>query len=449
MKVLGVAELTLLLIYLLRQHKKYGYFVFLNIRKLAFSFWLGAFGLYNLGISSLLQPDIPINILGFLIIGNFAVMAGMKTKTESRMEAVAEGVAGESFPGRYIKCVYFLLAGGILSFVLSFVNYGFTLFHQNKINRTELVLPYLYNSIVVCSIFLYYLFRTNGTFLRKGCRLLVFAISVFMLLCMLNRGNIIFIFTAVLILELFLYFSRTKKKYISLKGVVLVSAFLASAVFMFGVVGDMRFETVSREVYHMRYVELYGLSPEFPFGLGQLYMYLVSPLENMSHVLMEQEVTHYTFFCNLFYPGIKLIANLIGKGGVFSEWLSGQYEIYPYLQPRAGLNVMSFMADAYQDLGIAGIVVYLAFYDFILVAADKVLHSKMYGISKTIIYSFMIQIVLWGIFTNSVFRMGNLWVNIFFVFVMDTFVRCVHFSGKKIGGPKNAAGENSGHTGQP
>ncbi len=68
MKVLGVAELTLLLIYLLRQHKKYGYFVFLNIRKLAFSFWLGAFGLYNLGISSLLQPDIPINILGFLII---------------------------------------------------------------------------------------------------------------------------------------------------------------------------------------------------------------------------------------------------------------------------------------------------------------------------------------------------------------------------------------------
>ena len=30
MKVLGVAELTLLLIYLLRQHKKYGYFVFLQ-----------------------------------------------------------------------------------------------------------------------------------------------------------------------------------------------------------------------------------------------------------------------------------------------------------------------------------------------------------------------------------------------------------------------------------
>ena len=80
---------------------------------------------------------------------------------------------------------------------------------------------------------------------------------------------------------------------------------------------------------------------------------------------------------------------------------------------------MSFMADAYQDGGYIGIIIYLILYDTIIIFSSKVLRSKLYGLSKVLIYGLLLQLIIWSVFSDSVLKMASVWVNIVLIYIID------------------------------
>lgn len=427
MRILGIVELIILGFYIVKKYSYHGYLYFADISKVALILWLFAFGLYNLQISTLLKPSIEINIVGVVVIFNFWILSVLKTGIRESLFKLAIDLNEEKINDTYTSYMLVLFCLGVIAFISTYLKFGFTVFQSNKINRTELAYGYFYNALVVCVIyFLLLLIKKNKKFKKFEYLFLIIA-SLFMLICLLNRGNFIMIIMGAAIVSVLNFYYKTNKKYFSKKKIMIFLVCVMLFVFGFGVIGDLRFATVSKEFYHISYVELYGFKKNFPSGIGQLYIYITSPLENMSGVLKEQHIREYTWFSNLFYPAIKLLANLIGQGAQFANWVTEKYTIYPYLKSSAGLNVMSFMADAYQDCGYLGIIVYLFFYDVIIIFASKILKSNLYAVSKTIIYGLILQIIVWSVFSDSVFKIASIWVNIFFVYMIDFLTRKIKF----------------------
>ena len=77
-----------------------------------------------------------------------------------------------------------------------------------------------------------------------------------------------------------------------------------------------------------------------------------------------------------------------------------------------GLNVSTFIYSAFEELNIIGFLVYLFMYLFISFISIKILNDKNINIDdKIILYSNIVQILLWSIFVNS-FAIGANLLNI-------------------------------------
>ena len=143
-----------------------------------------------------------------------------------------------------------------------------------------------------------------------------------------------------------------------------------------------------------------------------IYIYITSPLENARYAIENITLKKYTMFNQLFYPLIKFIANLFGKGNIYKEYVVSNKTYYPYLDNVCGLNVSSFIYTAFEELNIIGFLVYLVMYLLISFISIKILNNKNINVDdKIILYSNIVQILLWSIFVNS-FAIGTNLLNI-------------------------------------
>lgn len=423
MAIMGAVLLIILVIYIYINYKKNGFFAFLDISKIAFILWMLVLALYDLGLSTLITPKPLINIVALMIILNFALVGALVSKIPLYLKQLSNNIGNQYIPKTYKIFIYFYFALGLLAFIVTFKTYGFTIFNQNKISRTEISYGYFYNALVVCVLFFYFVFRLQKSVVHKMWQLIMFVVVMTMLMCLLNRGSLLYIGVGICIIEAIVYYKKKNSNYLSKKVIIVGVLALLGFIYLFGYIGEMRYEYVGKYIYKVTYVERYGFKKGFPSGFGQLYMYLTSPLENFSYIIEHSKVDNYTLFANLFYPFIKVFADMVGQGELFVNWIANTYELTPVLWGKAGLNVMSFMADAYQDFRYLGIAVYLLCYDVEIIMARNILKSKMLGVSKVIIYSLMIQLIIWSPFDNSVFRIATIWVDIALVFVADYVVR--------------------------
>lgn len=90
------------------------------------------------------------------------------------------------------------------------------------------------------------------------------------------------------------------------------------------------------------------------------------------------------------------------------------------MKPQYGLNVGSFILDAYSDFGILGILMYMLWYNIIAFLTHKIICSnKIDNTSKAIIFPIIVQIAIWSVFSNSLFQIAGIWVDILFVLVWN------------------------------
>lgn len=250
--------------------------------------------------------------------------------------------------------------------------------------------------------------------------------STSILFLTLNRGPITFLFITIGIYEVFNFINI--KSTLSKKQVYLTYGLLASLVvvfiWFFGYIGNIRMEYAFEKVYKTTLWKHYGVNEMIPSGLVWVFLYLTSPLENVAFSLTNQ-VVNLTYFNNLFYPFIKLGATLLGKGEEYKAWVLTRATYIPHLEKTAGLNAASFIPDAFQDFGIVGFVVYLGIYLLIAYFSIKIIKSKIKitPITKMLIYTNTLSLLLWSVFTNS-FRISILIINIMLLI-------CIEFSYKK------------------
>ena len=422
MRFLGIIELSILVTYIYVKYRRDGLFVFLDVSKIGFILWLGTMGLYNIQISSLYHPSIEINLLSILIITNFYLMSILKLGFTTSLKEEIVLLRTNGITGSYAKGIVLLFVVGLFASYRTYTLYGFTLLNENKLMRTDLAMGYAYNSLVVVAIFSYILFRINN---KKNERVKAIALligSLALLVLLMNRGSLFYILLGIAVFELLYYYAIQNRKYLStkIKAVVIIAAI--TAVFLFGLFGDIRTEGVNK-IYHSTLTQRYQLPEGIPSGFGQVYVYLTSPIENASHLIQAKSTTEPAYFNYLFYPIIKVFANIIGMGSEYQTYVAGLPDPEPYLWSIAGLNTFSFMGSAYQDFGIIGIFVYLAFYDFIIVFMSMILRTRLCPVSKIIIYSLLMNCILWSVFTNSVFKLAVLWTNTVLIILIDKTIR--------------------------
>lgn len=180
---------------------------------------------------------------------------------------------------------------------------------------------------------------------------------------------------------------------------------LLGAVFLFGLIGDLRIQVVLETFYHMTVNELYGMSEIFPSGFVWTYMYITSPLENASRIFMEQSVWEYHFGLNMIYPFIAPLSRMI-----FDQ----RFDLFPPLQEEAGLNTSTYMIDAFNDFGYVGPYIYMCYLAFIYFIGCRAMRHNIYGI---FCYLCAVDMGVWMIFANSVAIGSKMMVFLFFLFM--------------------------------
>lgn len=305
---------------------------------------------------------------------------------------------------------------GIFSFIVNLVGEKLRFFMSNTAVKGSIQLSYFLNLQVVVSMFFYFYARICDKKIQKIRCLAISGVSLFLIFCNMARGPLLFWATGVLIFEACRYVKSTNKKYLTVKQMMVLIILVVIFIYVFGAIGDFR--TVS--IYKGGASAHYSTPDNWPSGFTWIYVYLTSPLENMRYILDNENVGRYAFFNLLLYPVIKVGANLIGMGTEYVNFIQGFSDVYPYLKPKYGLNVSTFMADAYADLNYLGILVYIICYDIVAYITHRILVSKkIKTMSKALIFPIIIQVAIWSIFSNSVLRIAIVWVDIFFVLLWD------------------------------
>ena len=356
---IGVIQLLILTVMLFKYLKSSGIVVFADGIKLMLFLWLANIGLYNISISKLYNPNYQINIVVIFICIIFFLVGRRKyIKAEDIKISMKEIEDNKEdyIIYKWITNILFLVA--FLVFWKNTIKHGLAIFDENKIDKQVIdhYDAYIIYMLVVVAQIKYILFRAKRSF----AELIMFILSLGTLMLTLNRGPIAFIVAACYIYEIFNLIKnkdRMSKKilYSIYGGFILVGLIF---IYFFGVIGDMRMEYVLNNILHKTINEHYLMPTWVPSGILWIYIYLTSPLENAAFAIASGGV-NFTFFNNLFYPFIKLFANIIGKGEAYKQWLISRGSYQAYLDEEVGLNATSFITDGMQDLGYIGLVVYI------------------------------------------------------------------------------------------
>ena len=257
--------------------------------------------------------------------------------------------------------------------------------------------------------------------MKKIIYFILSGVSLFFVFSEMSRGPFVFWFTGMIMFELCQFVKRNRSKYLSKKQLIFLILMAILFIYVFGMIGDFRTNSIFRNGASV----FYKMPEKCPSGFTWIYIYITSPLENMRYILNEEIVHHFSYFNKLLYPVIKFGANIIGMGDQYATYVQGFNDVYAYLKPQYGLNVSTFMADAYSDLGLFGIIVYLICYDVIAYFVHRILVKKnIIAMSKSIIFPIVIQIAIWSIFSNSVFVIAGIWIDILFVFLWEKIGKC-------------------------
>lgn len=411
----GVVILAFLLVLIIYWYTKNGALFFANYSRIGTIIWLLGLGLYDLQLTELYKPSISINIIGLLIAFNFLILASILPDDIERVYDCCHSIklldkASFKFP------VYIAILLGIFSFAVNLQQGKLRFFSANKGIGNEISFSYFLNLMVPVSLIFYIYFRNETIKRKKILYLIMMFFSLFLIFTNMSRGPIQFWIFGVLIYEIGNYCVRKNKKWFSTKQLIVIFAVVVVGVWGFGIIGDIRTKNFFLGGANAHYL----MKKDYPVGFTWLYIYISSPLENARYMLQSEVPKALTFGNNLFYPIIKAIAGIIGQGDSYSDWMSTHNTIYPYLKNIYGLNVSSFIADAYNDFNIFGIFIYLLFYDVIAILVHKILNNKsITKFARLIMVVFMLQIPLWSIFDDSVFRIIIVWIDMFFVFLVQ------------------------------
>lgn len=409
MEILGILLIIFGIFCIIKWIIKDGILFFLDYSRIIFMIWCFGLGLYDLALSDIYSPSLSVNVVSILLLLNFYMLTLVfSVKKEKLVEIYS---SKDEMSNVYVACVFCSLLLGVLSFIVNLKNNGLRLFTNGIGGTGGIALSYFF--ILMSTVSLYYYIRWRD--LKKKSSLFFMIISLFVLLSDLSRGPLVFFGMGVLIYELCRMSNKLKTK-IRLKHIVFFVGFMIIAIWIFGALGDYRIRTYIPEGATAHYRMPEGC----PSGFTWVYIYWTSPLENIRYFFEHQNLNSYAYFNLLLYPFVKLGANIFGMGEQYAEYASSFNDITPYLWDEYGLNVSSFMSDAYKDFGFLGIIVYVLLYDIIAYFITWLINTnKLRNISKALIIPLLLQIALWSIFENSIFRMAGLWVNIFFVLIWD------------------------------
>lgn len=298
--------------------------------------------------------------------------------------------------------VFFII--GTAANIYQVTTYGTTLFNENKVDRIngDHYVDYLVNMLQfsMCMSYVSIKFKTTSYlwFFK-----VIFVVSIFLLFLKLNRGAYSFMLIVYIYITYIEAYKLQKKRRWLLKMGIIVVVFATA----FGIVGNIRLEYVLENIYHTTVNAHYGMSEIYPSAFVWVYIYITSPLENASQILMNQEVWDYHLGFNLFYVFLAPVSKMIwGDHG----------NLFPPLNATVGLNVSTFIPDALVDFGILGPYVYM----IVLVLLYYIAIKSMKNIYGFLCFLAIVHNSLWLIFTNA-FNIGpNMIMYIFFLFMSLT-----------------------------
>lgn len=425
---LGIAQIILLAILLFKWYQKRGLSILGDSVKLMIILWMTNISLYNLKFSRFYNPNWVINIVIILICLVFFIGSKRIYLDEEDILISMEEMKNNK-NNYYIYSILLNLVFIVssITFGINVKKYGLAILGENKINKQHMdhYSGYIVYMLVLCAQGKYILFRINS----KISDLIILILSIGALILTLNRGPIAFILVSIYIYELFNLVkikNKISKKKLHFIYAILIFIFIVFLQF-FAYIGDIRMEYVLKNVYNRTINEHYGMSEFIPSGFLWGYMYLTSPLENAAFSLINQNV-QFTYFNNLFYPFIKLFANIFGVGDKYKMWLSKRAAYSPYLESRIGLNVSSFIPEAMQDLGYLGIIIYIVIFFVLAYLSIKIIKKRIIStIGATIIYSNILNMLLWSAFGNSL-KIPILILNIFFILFIELLIKKKFFN---------------------
>jgi len=306
----------------------------------------------------------------------------------------------------YKKIAFLFFCIGSIGFILEVFLYSnlIPVFMQNKINTgaPNHYIHYLtqfsmYSSLISCGLYI---------LLKKRFFLLLIIISSIELLIWLKRGEILPLIFAI-ITFLFIksiMFSKIKKFYI------ISLIFVFSFLLLFSYIGNLRMEYVLENIYHETFNERYQMPEWVPNSFGWIYIYIATTLENARHIIMEQDISSYTYGSKMIYPFLALFA----KNIIHTNY-------YPELANNYGLTVVSFLGDAFNDFNILGVYIYTIVYFCIAIIGYKFINRGLFGVAVFVISQ---MFLIWSIFSNSI--SNGVYIIGFIIFILLS-LKCERF----------------------
>lgn len=395
-------------------YRRDGYLFVFDMNRIAAIIWLLGIGLYDLALSDMMHPSLPINAIAGVIVAFFLVASRYSKPDVDFLREVVKNI-------KPINNIFFWLLIALVAVACLYAfwqnvsNGSLRLLSDNPSMKVEFEDGYLYRLSVPLAILSWYVFRRGGTRTGRFVALGFFALFLYVTVCDLSRGPLLWIMTGILLLELFLRAEAKRSAKLSGKTSLLILVIAVFVVWSFDAFGALR----TAGVFEASASEYYDMKVELPTGFSWIYVYLCSPLENARYVIENAAIQSPALSAKLFYPIYKLCANLVGQGDTFSLWVASRTDVYLYLKDSYGLTVGSFIPDALQDFWIPGVFVYLIAYTCVAAFVKKIISSKRFNpITKLVVYPLAFQGPLWSIFDNSVV-LGPIWVCIGVFLIVD------------------------------
>lgn len=294
---------------------------------------------------------------------------------------------------------------------------GATIFQENKISRLSMISNNFYaHYLGYLRVFLsyyipigYYVFKNTTDNRQKLIHFFAVIVSSLLLLLELNRGDFVFPYISLVLIECFPQFSKNKYLKSFTKFLIISIIF----ILFFGFIGNVRVETTMREVYKTDISTFYGVENKNSV-FTWIYVYITSSLENFRDMFYNQTVKNHSYGTLLFYPFFQIFFKLSGSNlKIYSEQLS------PYLWKYKGLSTSTFMKDALIDFGTIGIFIYIfAYFLLLLVAYKSFLRTK--NIYSLLSYSMALNICLWSMFVNS-FAIGTFVIGFLLFYFLSVY----------------------------
>lgn len=410
MQILGGIILIFVMGCLLYWINKSGIISLMNYGRIGFIVWGISIGLYNLKLCDLYKPSLSINIVSFFIMIQFLFFSKcLNVSSKNILQAFTDL---EKPSNNYSFAVFLTLLLSILSFTVNYRAGNLRLFSHNSY-RENFSLGYFLHLATIIAIY-FWIRARQCVGIKKIKNFFLMAFSLFLIMSDMSRSPLILFLTGVVIYEISKYIK--KKRTINKNIIIIFFVVLILAIWLFGYVGDKR----SSAVLEGDVLSFYKININMPGGLAWTYIYLTSPIENTRNVLDGNFTIDYSLGNNLLYPWIKLLSNVVGLGSDYSDFFHSFEKLPLLLNKDYGLNAASFVYAAMLDFDLAGIIIYMIFYGLIGWFWKRIILSfRLSNYSKIIISSLLFQIPLYSVFSNSLFGIAFIWVNIFFVLCWD------------------------------